>query len=239
MILGGHGEVAAALDDGVAARRLIRAWRRDPPGPCPRAGDDEHALFGRVVQPLELRPAGGASTSRREDQPARAAVHRRFDEVAWSSLVSHDDVHAWQLLDGADVELASRGMPLGDLPEKHDPIVVSDAELSVIAAPERLQTQGIGLGHVTGRTDLVVEHDQRALVAGGRIGSDAHGVHQVGGPLVTDRTRVAHRPDHHDGPDVFHSEMQEEGGFFERIRATGHDDAGERGVLGEELVDPA
>ena len=56
-------------------------------------------------------------------------------------------------------------MPLQDLAEEHDAIAIDDAELAVFAAAKRLQAKRVGFGDVARGIDLVVEDDERALVA--------------------------------------------------------------------------
>ena len=124
-----------------------------------------------------------------------------------------------------------------DLAEEHDAIAIDDAELAVFAAAERLQPQRVGLGDVARGVDLVVQHDERALVARRRIGRHAHALEQVGGAFVAERARVAHRADDDHRPRIADGQVQEERGFFERVGAARDDDAGELLVGGEDFVD--
>jgi hypothetical protein len=114
----------------------------------------------------------------------------------------------------------------------------TDAELAVVAAPERLESQRIGLGDVARRIDLVVQHDQRALVARRRLGRDTHALEEVGGALVAHRARVAHRSHDDNRPGIADRQVKEERGFFERVGAAGDDDAGQLLVGAKHLVDP-
>ena len=92
---------------------------------------------------------------------------------------------------------------------------------------------------VTLRAELIssFKHDQRALVARGRIGRDAHAFEQVGGAFVADRARIAHRADDHHRTGIADGQVKEERGLFERVGAAGDDDAGQLLVGGKQLVD--
>ena len=110
-------------------------------------------------------------------------------------------------------------------------------EQAQLVGTERLDAVGVGLGHVAGGVDLVVEHHQRPLPHRLLRDRRPHRVEQVQRPVGADRRGRAHRPDHHDRTLVLHGEVQEVGGLLQGVGAVGDDDAGHRRVGLEDGVD--
>ena len=231
-ILGGDGE-ASRPSESVAGRQAggprcgppRRAW----PG-------EEHALLARIGQALVLRAAGRAGARRCNHQAPCPVVHGGLDQVAgapWYTITMSTR--------GSDVRSrtsnsAARAGALHGPAAVDDAVAVDDAQHADTARLEGVEPQRVGLGHVARGVDLVVEHDERAEASRRRIGSDAEGREQVGGALVAERARVAHRPDHDHWPVVSHREVQEVGDLLERVGAARHDEAGEAGVAGEHRI---
>ena len=128
---------------------------------------------------------------------------------------------------------------LDDVAVVDDPIAVDDAENAVAARLERLQPERVGLGDLARGIDLVVEDDEHALAAGLRLGGDPKSLEQIGGALVSERARIAHRADDDNRLVAADGEIQEVGRLFERVGSARDDDAGELGILREERIDAA
>ena len=92
---------------------------------------------------------------------------------------------------------------------------------------------------VTLRAELISSFSTTSapLLRDARIGGDAHALEQIGGALVADRARVAHRSHDHHRPRIADRQVQEERRLLERVGAAGDDDAGQLLVGGEHLVD--
>ncbi len=90
---------------------------------------------------------------------------------------------------------------------------------------EGLGLEGVALGDVAAGVDLVVQHGQRALALGGRVGRDQHGVVQVERAIGAQRGARAHRAHHHHRLVALERQVQEVSGFLDGIGAVRNDDA--------------
>ena len=134
---------------------------------------------------------------------------------------------------------AARRVALDDIPVVDDAIAVDDAEDAVTSRLERLEAERVGLGDFSCGIDLVVEDDEHALASRLGLGGDAKTFEEIGGAFVSERARIAHRPDDNDGLVAANRQVQEVGGLFERVGSARDDDAGELGVVCEEGIDAA
>ena len=223
---------------GIAATASTAA-RRDPSGARARRRDDEHAFLRRVVDAFLLGSARRSRTGARDDDPFRAGVGGGLDQIAVGSLVDEQHIDPRQFRHRHDVEFAAGGVTLQRRAVEGDAIRVHHAEDAVAAGLERVQAKRVGLGDLSRRVDLVVEHDQRAFAAciGGR--GDPETLEEVGRAFVPERARVAHRSDHDHGPVAAHREVEEVGELLERVGPAGDDEPGDRGVRPEDLVQPS
>ena len=69
------------------------------------------------------------------------------------------------------------------------------------------------------------------------IGRDAESLEEVGRPFVAERARVAHRADDDDRLVGADRQVEEVRQLLERVGPAGDDDAGDAGIVLEELVD--
>jgi hypothetical protein len=121
--------------------------------------------------------------------------------------------------------------------ERHA-IGVDDAENAVAARLKGVQPQRVGLGGLARRVDLVVEDDKRPLAAGVGGRRDAEALEQVGRAFIAERARIAHRSDDDHGLVAAHRQVEEIGELLERVGAAGDDQAGNRRLGAEDLVQP-
>ena len=119
-------------------------------------------------------------------------------------------------------------VPLHDVAVVDDAVGVDDAEHAVRVRLWNVCSRSASV-LVTSRAELISSFSTTStpLFFDAGLGRHAEPLEQVGGALVAERARVAHRANHHDGARVAHGEVEEVGQLLERVGAARDDDAGQ------------
>ncbi|SPD64646.1 protein of unknown function [Cupriavidus taiwanensis] len=183
-----------------------------------------HALGARGLERLDHVVADAAVAGGGVDDGLGAALHRGVDRGRVGVAVGIDHGDLGQLVDLVDVPLRlHRVRPCRQAVEQRAAFhhVAERAERRA----EGLGLEGVGLGNVAAGVDLVVQHRQRALALGRRVGGDQHGVIEVQRAVGTQCGARAHRADHHHRLVALQRQVEEIRGFLDGVGAVRDHDA--------------
>lgn len=124
----------------------------------------------------------------------------------------------------ADVEVVVAERSGSRVPEDRLNVLES-AEEALLLSLESLEGVGVGLDGVSGRGNLVIEHNQNTAVLGTPASSKLDGGEQVDGAVGTDSCGGPHRADDNNRLLALDGKIEEEGRLLQGVGTVGDDDA--------------
>ena len=115
--------------------------------------------------------------------------------------------------------------------------VIHPAQGPAAGAGERPHPLGGQLGDPLGAMDLAIHHHQNAVAACFAGQGHLHRLEQIEGPVSTEGRCWPHRPHQHHRPGIVDQQLQQPGGFLQRVGAMGDHHPCEIRIHSERLSD--